>query len=48
MYDQLELLYGMFDVSLDILPYTEDEFSRISHRAFIKTILREGIVVYES
>jgi predicted nucleotidyltransferase len=47
-YDLCDRLYDIFDTGLDILPYTEEEFSRISHRRFIQTILKEGIVVYES
>ena len=47
-YELCDPLYDIFDTGLDILPYTEEEFSRISHRSFIKTIIKEGIVVYES
>ena len=47
-YDLCDELYEMFDAGLDIFPYTEDEFSRISHRPFIKAIIEEGVVVYES
>ena len=47
-YNLCDDLYEIFDNSLDIFPYTKDEFSRISHRPFIKTIIKEGIVVYES
>jgi predicted nucleotidyltransferase len=47
-YELCDELYDMFDTGLDILPYTDEEFSRISHRAFIKTIIKEGVVVYES
>lgn len=47
-YDLCDQLYEYFDTGLDILPYTEKEFSSISHRPFIKSILKEGIVVYES
>ena len=47
-YELCDRLYDMFDTGLDIFPYTDEEFSRISHRAFIKTIIKEGIVVYES
>ena len=46
-YDLCDQLYDIFDTGLDILPYTEQEFSRISHRPFIKSIIKEGIVVYE-
>lgn len=47
-YDQCEELYDIFGGGLDIFPYTEEEFSRISHRPFIKSIIEEGVVVYES
>ena len=47
-YELCDELYDIFDTGLDILPYTAEEFSRISHRAFIKTIIKEGVVVYES
>ena len=47
-YELLDRLYTLFDTGLDIFPYTETEFSRISHRPFIKNIIKEGIVVYES
>ncbi|MCK5057744.1 MAG: nucleotidyltransferase domain-containing protein [Candidatus Aminicenantes bacterium] len=47
-YNLCDELYNIFDTSLDIFPYTEEEFFRISHRPFIKTIIKEGIVVYES
>jgi uncharacterized protein len=47
-YEQCNELYDIFDAGLDLLPYTQEEFSRISHRSFIKTIIEEGVVVYES
>ncbi len=50
-FDRFELcneLYDLFDTSLDILPYTLSEFNQISHRGFIKSIIRGGIVVHES
>ncbi len=47
-YELCDPLYDIFGIGLDILPYTEAEFSRISHRSFIQTILKEGVVVYES
>ena len=46
-YDLCDELYDLFDTGLDIFPYTEEEFARISHRPFIKTIIKEGVVVYE-
>lgn len=47
-YELCDRLYDIFDTGLDIFPYTEEEFSRISHRPFIKTIKKEGVLVYES
>ncbi len=47
-YELCDQLYDIFDTGLDIFPYTEAEFSRISHRPFIKSIIKEGVVVYES
>ncbi|MGD2092610.1 MAG: nucleotidyltransferase domain-containing protein [Candidatus Aminicenantes bacterium] len=47
-YELCDQLYDIFNTGLDIFPYTEEEFSRISHRPFIKTVIKEGIVVYES
>ena len=50
-FDRVDLcnaLYGIFDTGLDILPYTATEFSKISHRPFIKNIIDEGVVIYES
>jgi predicted nucleotidyltransferase len=47
-YDLCDELYDIFDTGLDIFPYTEEEFVRISHRPFIQTIIKEGVVVYES
>jgi predicted nucleotidyltransferase len=47
-YELCDQFYDIFDIGLDILPYTEAEFSRISHRPFIKRIIKEGVVVYES
>ena len=47
-YELCDRLYEIFNIGMDIFPYTEEEFSRISHRQFIKTIIKEGIIVYES
>jgi predicted nucleotidyltransferase len=33
---------------IDLLIYTPQELDAISHRSFIATALREGIVIYES
>lgn len=46
-YDLCDEFYDLFKTGLDILPYTPEEFTRISHRPFIKTIIKEGITVYE-
>jgi predicted nucleotidyltransferase len=35
------------DRSVDMLIYTPDEVSRISHRVFIKRILEKGEIIYE-
>ena len=35
------------DSSVDMLIYTSDELSEISHRVFIKQILEEGEIMYE-
>lgn len=34
--------------AFDVLIYTPEELDRISHRAFIRSALREGKVIYES
>jgi predicted nucleotidyltransferase len=47
-FDLCDKLYDIFDTGLDILPYTDNEFSKISHRPFIKNIINEGVVIYES
>jgi predicted nucleotidyltransferase len=35
------------DRSVDMLIYTTDELSKISHRTFIKSILEKGVILYE-
>jgi predicted nucleotidyltransferase len=35
------------DRSVDMLIYTSDELSRISHRVFIRRILEKGEIIYE-
>lgn len=48
-YDQFEIIHDIVnDRSVDLLIYTADELSRISHRPFIKQILSEGETIYES
>lgn len=34
--------------AIELLVYTSEELERISHRPFIRDILREGVVLYES
>ncbi len=47
-YDDFEEIHQIiFDRAVDILIYTPDELSKISHRAFIKNILEKGIIIYE-
>jgi len=47
-YKDVEEIYEIIpDRSIDILIYTPEELERISHRSFIKTIFREGKVIYE-
>ncbi len=48
-YDQFDIVHDIVkDRSVDLLIYTADELSRISHRPFIKKILAEGDTIYES
>ena len=48
-YEQFEKIHDIIhDRAVDILIYTDDELSRISHRPFIKQILAEGETIYES
>lgn len=35
------------DRSVDMLIYTSEELSKISHRAFIKNIIEDGVILYE-
>ena len=42
-----EILSLVRDRSVDMLIYTPEELDRISHRPFIKKILKEGIAIYE-
>jgi predicted nucleotidyltransferase len=41
-------LFDRLNLAIEILVYTPQEFDNIRHRHFIQTVLREGIVVYES
>lgn len=48
-YKQFERIHDIIDDrAVDMLIYTADELSRISHRPFIKQILSEGETIYES
>ena len=50
-FDRYEEFSSVIDVvrdrAVDMLIYTPRELERISHRPFIKRILKEGIVLYE-
>ena len=47
-YDDYEKIQQILaDQSVDMLIYTPDEISKISHRVFIKRILEEGVILYE-
>ena len=35
------------DHSVDMLIYTSEELSKISHRTFIKKIIEDGVILYE-
>jgi uncharacterized protein len=48
-FDQFEKVHFLIsDRSVDMLIYTPDELNKISHRRFIKQILEEGKIIYES
>ncbi len=42
-----ELYDALPDTAIDVLVYNPAELQNISHRAFIKTIISEGVVLYE-
>lgn len=47
-YNDYEIIQQILtDRSVDMLIYTSDEISKISHRVFIKRILEEGEIIYE-
>ena len=47
-YDDYEKIQQILtDRSVDMLIYTSEEISNISHRVFIKKILEEGEIIYE-
>lgn len=48
-YDDYEGIQRLLpDHSVDLLIYTSDELNRIAHRTFIRHILEEGEILYES
>ena len=48
-YEQFDKIHEIInDRAVDMLIYTADELSSISHRRFIKRILSEGETIYES
>jgi predicted nucleotidyltransferase len=51
-FDRYEDFVGLYDVfgkvGLDLLVYTEKELMEMKDRSFIQTMVREGIVIYES
>lgn len=47
-YDQFDEIYSTFKgYAVDMLIYTPEELSNISHRPFIKDILQKGKIIYE-
>ena len=47
-YDDFEKIQRILsDRSVDMLIYTTDELSKISHRTFIRRILEEGVILFE-
>jgi predicted nucleotidyltransferase len=42
-----QVFYLIKDKSIDLLIYTPEELERISSRPFIRTILKEGRILYE-
>ncbi|OIP42035.1 MAG: hypothetical protein COZ70_01480 [Deltaproteobacteria bacterium CG_4_8_14_3_um_filter_51_11] len=47
-YHRFEEIYSLFrERQVDLLIYTPSELDRISHRPFIKSILKEGRKIYE-
>ena len=47
-YDDFNAIYDrLHGIGVDILIYTPDELDKISHRAFIQKILKEGYPIYE-
>jgi predicted nucleotidyltransferase len=47
-FDEFSELYFLFkDRAIDLLIYSPEEVERNSHRTFIKTILTEGVTIYE-
>lgn len=47
-YDEFNEIFGLIKgKAIDLLIYTPQELEKISHRPFIKKILKEGITIYE-
>jgi uncharacterized protein len=47
-FEDYEKIHEIFnDSPVEMLIYTNDELSKISHRTFIKGILEKGVVLYE-
>ena len=50
-FDRYESFNEIFELvrgpAIDMLIYTPEEFSQISHRPFIQSILKEGSIIYE-
>jgi predicted nucleotidyltransferase len=47
-YDEFDEIFDLIkDRAIDILIYTPEELENISHRPFIKMIIKEGIPIYE-
>ncbi|MBU4470934.1 MAG: nucleotidyltransferase domain-containing protein [Proteobacteria bacterium] len=48
-YEKYEKIHDLIhNRPVDMLIYTPNELSKISHRVFIKQILQEGKIIYES
>jgi len=47
-FEEFSALYDAFENEvIDLLIYTPKEIEEMSHRRFIRTILSDGVVVYE-
>lgn len=48
-YDEFNAIYDLMpNMAIDLLIYTPEELEDIFHRSFIKRILKEGKILYES